>query len=279
LRQLLLYCLFTCLPFTLPAQHEIAIEGVYRGKDVFVQNPYLNVEGAFCITGIKVNNQLVIEEPATSAVKIDLSGFAVNDPVTIIVQHSGACEPRVLNPEVLQPGSSFKILQISVDDASVSWVTTGEMPGDGQYLLQKLKLDGWQTLVQVPGKGNLDNNQYSIGIEHYAGDNRFRLIYRYQGEEQVSDEFEFYADMEPISYYPENTVYDLISLSRPTDWVIKNYDGEVLLSGYGQDINVEPLPYGEFTLILENNEYVFFRPKPEIIDRPKKKKDKKNEPR
>lgn len=278
MKKLYIYCLFSCLTFSLTAQ-EITLDGVYRGKDIFVQNPYLNVEGAYCIASITVNGNLVFENPARSAVKIDLTRFQIDSAISIVISHHPGCEPKILNPEVLNTGSSFEFIQITADDASISWVTTGEMPGEGIYVLEKLKIEGWEVIMQVKGKGNLDNNQYSTGVDHYAGDNKFKLKYRYNEDEIVSDEFEFYSDLDPITQYPEATVYDMISLSRPTDYVIKNYDGEVVLKGIGQDINVESLAYGEFILIIENREESFFRPEPEIIIRPKKKKkSKKNEP-
>ena len=175
----------------------------------------------------------------------------------------------------MKKGSSFKFIQALTDDASISWITTGEMPGDGKFFIEKLKLDGWQVITVVPSKGNLDNNQYNIGIEHYSGDNRLRIRYVLGMQEVLSDEIEFYSDLSPILIYPEDKVYDILSLSRPTDYVIKDYDGNLLMKGVGQDINVEQLPYGEFRLIIENREELFFRPEPEIIIKPKKKTKKR----
>jgi len=275
LKKFILYTILSCVILSTSAQ-ELIISGVYRGKDIYVQNPYFSAEGSFCIASISLNDRLIIDSPSSSAVKIDLSGFAIDAPISILIHHHSTCLPKILNPEVLNAGSVFKFIQITADDASISWVTTGEMPGDGAYVLTMLKLDGWIPISIIDGKGNLDNNQYSVGIKHYAGDNRFRLNYKYNGKETMSDEFEFYSELEPITYYPDGNVYNMISLSRVTDYVIKNYEGEILLKGIGQDINVEPLPYGEFTLILENREEVIFRPEPEIIDRPKKRKKKSN---
>ena len=274
MKKLFLYLVLSSIFLSATAQ-DITLSGVYRGKDVYVQNPFLAAEGSFCIAYISVNDQKIIEAPATSAVKIDLSKFAIDAPISILVHHNSECLPKILNPEVLKAGSVFKFIQITADDASISWVTTGEMPGDGAYILVKLKIDGWIPIITVSGKGNLDNNQYSVGIEHYAGDNRFKLKYTYSEQETVSEEFEFYSDLDPITYYPEGDVYNMISLSRVTDYVVKNYAGEVLLKGIGQDINVESLPYGEFTLILESREETFFRPQPEVFDEPKKSKRKK----
>jgi len=273
-KKLTIYYILTCLSFTLFAQEQ-RLTGVYRGRDVFVQNPYLNAEGAYCIAYITVNDVKVIDDPSVSAVKINLSKFAINSPISIVVYHHSSCSPKILNAEVLDVGSAFQFLQIIADDASISWVTTGEMPGSGIYFIEKLKLDGWLVIDTIRGKGNLDNNQYSQGIEHYSGENQFKLIYLYNEDKIVSDEFSFYSEMDRILFYPEENVYDFLYLSKPTDYVIKNDMGEVLLKGYGQDIDLELLPYDELTLIIENREELFYHSEPEIIIIPKKKKSKK----
>lgn len=279
LKELFIYGLLSTLAGSIYAQ-ELILEGVYRGRDIYIQNPYVNVEGgAYCINSISVNGDQVMVDPASSAVKVNLSKMSIDDPVIIQIRHSSLCTPKVLNPEVLNKGSSFGFIQALTDDASISWVTTGELPGDGKFFIEKLKLDGWQVISVVPSKGNLDNNQYSLGIQHYSGDNRLRIRYVYGMEEVVSDEIEFYSDMNPILIYPEDKVYDLLSLTRPTDYVIKDFDGNLLMKGVGQDINVEQLPYGEFYIIIENREEIFFRPEPEIIPKPKKKTKNKKKKR
>ena len=108
--------------------------------------------------------------------------------------------------------------------------------------------------------------------QYYSGENLFKLAYHYEQNLTESEEFSFYSDLEPISYFPDDNIYDLITLSRVTDYVIKDHNGKVLLEGYGRDIVVSTLPYGELIMILENNEELIFRPEPEPIDRPKKKK-------
>lgn len=251
---------------------ELTLSGVYRGRDIFVQNPYTNVEGSFCIAYIEVNGVRVIEQPDLSAVKVDLSKFSINDSVNILIKHLSMCEPRILNADVLDAGNSFAYIQIIADDASISWVTTGELPGRGWYEILKMKLEGWTPIDTVLAKGNLDNNQYSVGVDHYSGENLFMIKFHYNDLTTPSEEFSFYSDLEPISYFPEDKIYDLITLSRNTDWVIKNHEGKILLQGYGRDLVVSSLPYGELIMVIENNEEFIFRPEPEPIDRPKKKK-------
>lgn len=254
---------------------EILLKGVYRGKDLFIQNPYTNVEGSFCIAYIEVNGRRVMEQPDLSAVKVNLGRFAINDSVTILIKHHSVCTPKVLNADVLNAANSFNYIQIIADDASISWVTTGELPGRGWYEVYKMKLDGWMPIDTVLAKGNLDNNQYSVGVDHYSGENLFTLRYHYEDMTTESEEFSFYSDLDPIAFFPEDKIYDLITLSRPTDYVIKNQQGKILLKGYGQDIVVSTLPYGELIMVLENNEEFIFRPEPEPIDRPEKKPKKR----
>ena len=270
MKKLIITSLFIFSVVHLYAQ-EIVLSGVYRGQDIYVQNPYTNVEGSFCIAYIEVNGRRIIEQPDLSAVKVDLSRFNINDSINIIIKHHGVCTPRVLNADVLDAANSFEYLQIIADDASISWVTTGELPGRGWYEIYKMKLNGWVPIDSVLAKGKLDNNQYSIGVEHYSGENLFKINYHYEQTTTESEDFSFYSDLEPISYFPEDKIYDLITLSRPTDYVIKNQEGKILLQGYGQDIVVSSLPYGELIMVLENNEEFIFRPEPEPIDRPKKK--------
>jgi len=271
----LIIALILLLPYELAQGQEILLSGVYRGKDIFIQNPFTNLEGSFCVEYIEVNGKRVIEQPDVSALKVDLSAFSISDSVHILIKHHNVCTPRVLNADVLDAANSFSYIQIIADDASISWVTTGELPGRGWYEILKMKLDGWMPIDTVLAKGNLDNNQYSVGVQHYSGENLFKLVYHYESRSIDSDQFDFYSDLEPITFFPEDQIYDLITLSRPTDYVIKTHDGRILLAGYGQDIVVSALPYGELIMVLENNEEAIFRPEPEPIDRPKKTSKKR----
>jgi len=238
-------------------------KGVYRGKNIYVQNPYIPVSKKYCITSIELNGRVVIAAPESSAVQVDLSGLQLDDDVTIIIHHFDECSPKVLNREVLDSGTNFHFVQTLADDASISWVTNGEEPGKAGFIVEKKKMQKWAPVAEVTAKGNLDANQYSIGIEYYSGLNEFRIHYLSADQDQYSDEFSFYSAQDPISFFPVDDVDNLLSLSRSTDYIIKNANGKVVMQGVGMDINVEHLPYGEYTLIIENHEESFYKPEPE----------------
>ena len=195
--------------------------------------------------------------------QIQLDNLALDAPILLEINYAGDCIPKVLNAYVIAPNTGFKFVQTMVDNAAISWVTTGETPKNGQMRVEKLKLDGWEAIKAVPAKGNIDTNQYSQAVGHYSGDNIFRIVYLLEGNEVISEEFNFYSALDPISYFPVEEVYDLLSLSRITDYKIKNFDGVVIMEGIGMDINVEGLMHGEYILIIENRENTFYKPEPE----------------
>lgn len=242
---------------------QLAIKGVYRGRDIFIQNPYDSQKKSFCIQSVSLNGNTIISAPNSSALTIDLSNQSLNDSVSLLIFHYTECTPKILNPRVLQAGKGFSIAQTSVDNASVSWITTGEQDKKAYYILEKLYLEGWKTLKKIESKGDIDNNQYSIGVVHYSGENQFRVHYLSNGASTYSDIFDFYSAADAISFYPIDEVDEIISLSKATDYIIKDLDEKVYMRGFGLDIFVRELKPGEYILVIENREEAFFKPVPE----------------
>lgn len=257
-----LYCLLLLYGLSSQAQ-QLAIEGVYRGRDIFVQNPYNSTKNSFCIQSVVLNGRTVITSPNSSALTVDLSNFSLNDSISLLVFHYSECLPKVLNPRVLQSGSGFTIIQPYADNAAVSWITTGEQDKNGSFELEKMYLDGWKVINKMKAKGDIDNNQYSVGITHYAGDNQLRIHYISNTSSIYSEEFSFYSAADPISFYPIDDVDEIISLSKSTDYVIKDSDGRVYKKGIALDIFVQELKPGEYILVIENREELFYKPEPE----------------
>jgi len=256
---------------------EIILSGVYQGKNLFIRNPYMPDQKKFCITQIFVNDIALNNLPRSSAIQIDLGHLMHNDPVTIKVVHFDECIPVVVNPEVIRKARDFEFLFTQVDDNSINWITTGETPR-GTFELEKLKWEGWLKTKDILAKGEMDYNQYSIDAGHYSGDNTYRIIYKNsEGETYAGEEVSFYSLLEPIIMYPGERVYEWISLSRDTDWEIYNDYDSLQFKGYGSEINVTSLEYSDFYIIIEDEPLRFYRPKPEIIPRKKKKKKVNNE--
>src|SRR5690349_13030525 len=95
----------------------ILLEGTYQGKVVYVQNPFGPGGVGFCVTEVKVNGNITTDELTSSAFEIDLKPHKLNigDKVEIKIFHKEGCKPKVLNPEVLKPKSTYEIIGMSVE--------------------------------------------------------------------------------------------------------------------------------------------------------------------
>lgn len=86
------------------AQNPIELEGMFQGKNLYVQNPFSPTGVGFCIDSIKVNNTHRVEAAKikSTALEIDLigMGFKKGDAVVIHIYHEPDCLPKVLNPVV-----------------------------------------------------------------------------------------------------------------------------------------------------------------------------------
>lgn len=100
------------------AQGIIILEGNYQGKNLYVQNPYGNSAGVgFCVTEVLVNGNITTDETNSSAFEIDMKSHKLNigDKVEIKIKHKEGCKPKVLNPEVLKPKSTFEVIAMTAD--------------------------------------------------------------------------------------------------------------------------------------------------------------------
>jgi hypothetical protein len=81
------------------------IIGQYSGKNLFIQNPFAANGIGFCIKKLKVNGKKVSTLLGSAAFEIDLKlmGFKEGDKITVEFFYSKGCEPKILNPEVLNP--------------------------------------------------------------------------------------------------------------------------------------------------------------------------------
>lgn len=115
--KLILLCYFTLLMgFTGSAV--LSIEGSYQGKNLYVQNPEDADGFGYCATKVTVNGNIMPGGTALSAFEIDFSLFNVEigEPVFIVIEHNDGCKPKILNPEVLLPRSTFNTVDISIQN-------------------------------------------------------------------------------------------------------------------------------------------------------------------
>lgn len=81
----------------------IIIEGHYNGNNLYVQNPSASDGIGFCVNEVLINGDRTSDEINTEHFEIDLkaSGIREGSPIKVEIKHEKGCEPKILNPDVL----------------------------------------------------------------------------------------------------------------------------------------------------------------------------------
>lgn len=177
-RLVLILLLFFVSQSTISAQRSVIIlEGTYQGKVLYVQNPFGPGGVGFCVTEVKVNGNITTDETNSSAFEIDLKPHKLNlgDKVEIKIFHKDGCRPKVLNPEVLKPKSTFEVISINLDKSGMlKWSTRAET-GKLTFYVEQLRWNKWVKVGEVEGVGTPAINNYSFKVLFHSGKNQYRV--------------------------------------------------------------------------------------------------------
>lgn len=237
---------------------EYTMTGEYQGKNIYVQNPLSTDKINFCTSAVYLNEQLINSSPKTSAFEIDLSHFEIGGYVFIKIVHKGGCNPKIINPQVIRSKSKFQFLNENADALSIHWSTVGELPY-GKFFLEHYRNKKWENIDIIMAKGSFETNQYNLKPEHHTGDNKYRIKY-VQNDNRLffSRVFDYFNDVEPISFYPA-LVENKITLSRESDYAVIDSYGNQMTKGKGKEIVLNNLAAGLYFLYVDNREERFVK--------------------
>lgn len=252
----LLYSFFFLLiPFLGMTNERIVVSGVYQGNDLYVQNPFLEDGVSFCVFEVRVNGDVTSDEVNSSAFVVDLEimGLKAGDPVEVIISHKEGCLPRILNPEVLKPRSSFEVKEMGVDnDGVLRWTTTGEA-GELPFVIEQFRWNKWVRTGEVMGVGKPQEQHYQFKLTPHSGKNVVRIKQTdYRKETTASEAVEFESKVPEITFTPDKT-RDKITFSDQTQYEIFDEYGNLVKTGYDKQIDVESLERGSYYLNYDSS--------------------------
>jgi hypothetical protein len=263
LKRLALYSALLCFHSGLRAQGSVIIlEGNYQGKVLYVQNPFGPGGVGFCVTEIKVNGNITTDETNSSAFEIDLKNHKLNigDKVEVRIFHKEGCKPKVLNPEVLKPKSTFEITAISVDkEGTLKWTTKSET-GKLAFYVEQFRWNKWVRVGEVEGMGTPTSNDYAFKIAPHSGKNQLRVRQTdYSGIPRFSKAVDFISSIPEIDFAPlkaskEVTLFEKGKDGKPLETMYEIYDqyGNIVKKGSGIKVDVSNLPKGPYFLNFDN---------------------------
>ena len=239
----------------------IVLEGNYQGKNLYVQNPFAGSGVGFCTYEVTVNGDVSTDEINSSAFEIDFTNFQLQtgDKVVIAIKHKDDCRPKVLNPEILKPKSTFEILKMNVDKEGVfSWMTKGET-GTLTFVVEQFRWNKWIKVGEIEGKGVESENEYSFQTTPHSGQNQFRVKQvDYTGKPRYSKPARHNSVSTEITFTPIKTKDDL-TFTAETMFEIYDSYGNIVKKGYSGKVDVTNLPKGIYYLNYDNKTDKFFK--------------------
>jgi hypothetical protein len=264
-KYLLLLTLFAlCLSFSSFAA--LSIEGSYQGKNLYVQNPEDGDGFGFCATKVTVNGDVMPGGCASSAFEIDFSLFniEIGEPVFIVIEHNDGCKPKILNPEILLPRSTFNAVEIKVaTNGMLTWKTTNEQ-GKLPFIIEQYRWNKWVQVGEVQGKGTPGSNAYEFQVPPHSGENTVRVVQiDHSGTKRSSKEVKFTSTVPTVEKSPVKVkdVINFTSNGKPVETKYEIYDayGNIVKKGVGTSVPCGNLLKGAYYINFDNKTEKFFK--------------------
>jgi len=244
------------------AKSEIRLSGIYKGENLYVENPYSISGVGFCVYEVTVNGNITTDEINSSFFEIDLGvfDFKYGDFVNIKIKYKEGCTPRVLNKEVIMPKSTFELIDITINKTGyITWETINEH-GSLPFIIEQYRWNKWIRIGSVKGKGSKSKNTYSFNISYHSGKNKFRV--KQVGSDKknrYSKSIEYLNNISELSFIPGNggNVSNVIFFSDETQYEIYDYYGKLIKTGNSQEIKVSNLKKGIYFLNYDNKTETF----------------------
>ena len=200
------------------------------------------------------------------AFEIDFSMFniAIGEPVFIVIEHNDGCKPKILNPEVLLPRSTFKVSSITVKSSGVLvWKTTDER-GKLPYTIEQYRWNKWVSVGEVQGKGNVGSNMYEFQVAPHSGENKLRVVQvDHSGAKRPSDEVKFTSNLGVVMKSPTKVknIINFTSNGKPVETRYEIFDayGSIVKKGVGSSVNCENLIKGIYYINYDNTNEKFIK--------------------
>jgi len=237
----------------------VSLNGVYKGKNLYVQNPFAGNMQDFCTKEVFINGEKKMTGIKSSAYEVDLSFLKMGDPVIVKITHSSDCKPKVLNPQVIRNDKNeFHFLAFTVADTKINWSSKGES-GGAKMFVQQFTRGQWINIKEVKAKGLPTKSEYNLSITHHNGLNKYRIKYLdVHGKVVYSHVGEFNSSEEDITFYPSR-VSTSITLSRASSFEIMDSFGNVVKKGKGTKIDCIDLKSGVYYLNMHNQTEKFLK--------------------
>ncbi|MEA2041582.1 MAG: hypothetical protein U9N85_03405 [Bacteroidota bacterium] len=243
---------------------QIEVTGIYRGENVYILNPLALGGVGFCIYEVRVNGEITTDEINSNAFEVDLSSFNFKhgDQVHIELNHKYGCEPKILNPEVLEPKSTYKLQSISVSKKGYLTWSTKEEKGSLLFIVEQYRWNKWVRIGTIKGKGESGLNRYYKSVNFHSGTNKFRVKQvDFTKTPRISKSAEYRNLAASVTFLPGNAkkAKEKLTFSAKTKYEIYNHYGTLIKRGTAKTVNISGLKDGNYFLNYDNSTASFIK--------------------
>lgn len=244
----------------------LSVEGTYQGKNLYVQNPMDDEGFGYCATKVTVNGDVMPGGTNMRAFEIDFSQFniEIGEPVFIVIEHHDGCKPKIMNPEVLLPRSTFTVEAMTVTkDGNLQWTTSGEQ-GKLPFTVEQYRWNKWVPVGEVQGKGGGTNNSYEFKFAPHSGENTVRVVQiDHSGTKRASKEVKFVSNTPVVTKTPAKVKDEIKFLANgkpyETKYEIHDAYGNIVKKGTGETVNCSNLLKGVYYISFDNSNEKFIK--------------------
>ena len=238
----------------------LSIEGFYQGKNLYVQSSVCGDGFGYCATKVTVNGNIVPGQTNKGAFEINFSNFhiQIGEPLFIVIEHGDDCKPKIINPEVLLPNSTFVVESIKCDiKGKLSWTTTGES-GKLTYQIEQYKWNKWIVVGEVSGQGKNSKTNYSFDVFPHSGENKVRISQvDNSGVKRTSKEVKFVCSSVVAPMITTDNDYKTIKFVSNGEKIQTKYEifdafGNILKKGLNDEVDFSNLEKGIYYVNYDN---------------------------
>ena len=235
---------------------EIHLQGLYNGRNLFVQNPLYKQSKHLCVEEIYLNDQIVMQMPSSSAIEVRMEDLLTRAEVDIRIIHKSSCRPEVLNPEVLSVVPLVRFEYLYLRDNKLCWKIQGEEDA-AHYQIEYVSGGAWEKEATVAAGADSAVYVYAP-INFLPGVNKYRVQYISPNCRLHSSDVEILLDDKLITFNPA-VVRDQMTLSERTYFEILDAHQQLIIKGEARQIPLRRLKPGDYFIVLDGKLYPFVK--------------------
>jgi hypothetical protein len=220
-----------------------------------VNNNLLADGRTFCTDSVHVNGKRVsVQSSRAYSIPLDSMGFMEMDSIYVEIFHKKDCRPSVLQPEIINPKSTFDIVSIAVSgDGILQWTAKNEI-AKLTFIVEQFRWNRWVKIGEVNGKGGFDVNSYEFATTMiHSGENKFRVKQVTSNGPRISPTATYLS----IAKAPEIKAYrvakgGLLEFDKETMFELYDRYGNILKKGFGRKIDCSGLKPQNYYLNYDN---------------------------